>query len=288
MTKVSIITKMRVITKTKFLKILATIFFILIALTMTLPFLWMLSASFKFETDVFKFPVEWIPIRWNAINNYLEVWGGKYSFALFYLNSIKVTILTTICQLIVSAMGAYAFSKIKFKFRDGLFLVYLSMMMIPDQVTIVPKFMIFRWLNLFDTHLGLILLGSFSIYGMFLLKQFMMSIPNALSESAKIDGAGHGRIFLQIILPMTKPALVTLMILKFVWTWNDYQNPLIFLKSEKLYTIQLGMTKFMTEYASYYTLIMVAAVCSILPLLIVFLIGQKYVLEGMTLGAVKG
>jgi multiple sugar transport system permease protein len=288
MTKVSIIKKMRVIKKTKFLKILATIFFILIALTMTLPFLWMLSASFKFETDVFKFPVEWIPIRWNAINNYLEVWGGKYSFALFYLNSIKVTILTTICQLIVSAMGAYAFSKIKFKFRDGLFLVYLSMMMIPDQVTIVPKFMIFRWLNLFDTHLGLILLGSFSIYGMFLLKQFMMSIPNALSESAKIDGAGHGRIFLQIILPMTKPALVTLMILKFVWTWNDYQNPLIFLKSEKLYTIQLGMTKFMTEYASYYTLIMVAAVCSILPLLIVFLIGQRYVLEGMTLGAVKG
>ena len=128
-------------------------------------------------------------------------------------------------------MGAYAFSKINFKFREGLFLVYLSMMMIPDQVTIVPKFMVFRWFKLFDTHLGLILLGSFSIYGMFLLKQFMMSIPIALSESAKIDGAGHGRIFLQIILPITKPALMTLMILKFVWTWNDYQNPLIFLKS---------------------------------------------------------
>ncbi len=275
-------------TKVKLSKVLTTIFLFLIALTMTLPFIWMISASLKFETDVFKFPIEWIPKKWNAISNYREVWSGKYSFALFYLNSIKVTILTTVCQVLVSAMGAYAFSKIRFKFRDGLFLIYLSMMMVPDQVTIVPKFMVFRWTNLFDTHLGLILLGSFSIYGMFLLKQYMMSIPISLSESAKIDGAGHYRIFMQIILPMTRPALVTLMVLKFVWTWNDYQNPLIFLKSENLYTIQLGMTKFMTQYASYYSLIMVAAVCSIVPLLIVFLIGQKYVLEGMAVGAVKG
>lgn len=274
--------------KKKFLKILATVFFSLIALTMTLPFLWMLSASFKFEVDVFKFPVEWIPRKWNAISNYMEVWSGRYSFPLFYLNSIKVTILTTICQVCVSAMGAYAFSKIRFKFRDALFLIYLSMMMIPDQVTIVPKFMVFRWFKLFDTHLGLILLGSFSIYGMFLLKQYMMSIPDSLSESARIDGAGHVRTFLKIILPMTKPALVTLMMLKFVWTWNDFQNPLVFLQSEKLFTIQLGMNKFMTEYASYYSLIMVAAVCSIIPLLIVFLVGQRYVLEGMAMGAVKG
>ena len=274
--------------KKKFKKILATFFFSLIAITMTLPFLWMLSASFKFEIDVFKFPVEWIPRKWNAISNYMEVWSGRYSFPLFYFNSIKVTILTTLCQVTVSAMGAYAFSKIRFKFRDALFLIYLSMMMIPDQVTIVPKFLVFRWFNLFDTHLGLILLGSFSIYGMFLLKQYMMSIPTSMSESARIDGAGHVRIFLNIILPMTKPAIVTLIILKFVWTWNDFQNPLVFLTSEKLYTIQLGMTKFITEYAEYYSLMMVAAVCSIIPLLIVFLIGQRYVLEGMAMGAVKG
>ena len=275
-------------TKTKILKYLTTTVFFIIAITMTLPFLWMLSASFKVEADVFKFPVEWIPSRWNIIANYSEVWGGRYSFALFYFNSIKVTVLTTLFQVIVSAMGAYAFAKIKFKFRNILFIIYLSMMMIPDQMTIVPKFMIFRWLGIYDTHLGLILLGSFSIYGMFLLKQYMMSIPDALSESAKIDGAGHFRIFMQIILPMTKPAIVTLAVLKFVWTWNDYQNPLVFLTTEKLYTIQLGMTKFMTEYTSFYSLIMVAAVCSTIPLIIVFLIGQKYVLEGIAVGAVKG
>jgi len=282
------IKKTGTMSKQNILKILATIGLSLIALTMTLPFLWMLSASFKFEVDVFKFPVEWIPRKWNAISNYAEVWSGRYSFPLFYFNSIKVTVLTTIAQVTVSAMGAYAFSKIRFKFRDALFLIYLSMMMIPDQVTIVPKFMVFRWLKLFDTHLGLILLGSFSIYGMFLLKQYMMTIPDSLSESARIDGAGHARIFLKIMLPMTKPALVTLMMLKFVWTWNDFQNPLVFLQSEKLYTIQLGMTKFMTEYNSFYSLIMVAAVCSIIPLLIVFLIGQRYILEGMAMGAVKG
>ncbi|HEX2947822.1 MAG TPA: carbohydrate ABC transporter permease [Clostridia bacterium] len=282
------IKKKGTLSKQNILKILATIGLSLIALTMTLPFLWMLSASFKVEVDVFKFPVEWIPRKWNIINNYMEVWSGRYSFPLFYFNSIKVTVLTTIVQVTVSAMGAYAFSKIRFKFRDALFLIYLSMMMIPDQVTIVPKFLVLKWLSLFDTHRGLILLGSFSVYGMFLLKQYMMTIPDSLSESARIDGAGHAKTFLKIILPMTKPALVTLMMLKFVWTWNDFQNPLVFIQSEELYTIQLGMTKFMTEYNSFYSLIMVAAVCSIIPLLIVFLIGQRYILEGMTMGAVKG
>ena len=259
-----------------------------LALTMILPFLWMLSTSFKVESEVFLYPVQWIPKTWNAVRNYTEVWGGRYSFLTFYLNSIKVTILTTLLQVTVSAMGAYAFAKIKFKFRDTLFLVYLAMMMIPDQVTIVPKFLIFRALGLYNTHLGLILIGSFSVYGMFLLKQYMTGIPDALCESAKIDGASHVRIFTWIVLPVAAPALATLMVLKFVWTWNDYQNPLVFLSSEKNFTIPLGMTKFMTEYTQYYSLIMVAAVCAILPLIIMFLAGQKYVIEGMTAGAVKG
>ena len=274
--------------KTIVQRVAATIFIGVLAITMLLPFIWMLSASFKVEADVLKFPVEWIPTRWNIVENYSEVWGGRYSFLTFYLNTIKVTVLTTLLQVIVSAMGAYAFTKIKFRFRNTLFLIYLSMMMIPDQVTIVPKFLIFNRIKLYDTHLGLILLGSFSIFGMFLLKQYMTAIPNALSESAKIDGAGHFRIFTQIMLPISTPALVTLMVLKFVWTWNDYQNPLIFLNSEHLFTIQLGMTKFMTEYTSYYSLMMVAAVCSVIPLIIVFLFGQRYILEGMTMGAVKG
>lgn len=274
--------------KLKLSRVLLTLMLGLLAITMLLPLLWMISTSMKFEADVFTYPVQWIPRRLNVVANFKEVFGGRYSFTTYYFNSIKVTLLTTFLQLTVSTMGAYAFSKIKFRFRDGLFLVYISMMMVPDQVTIVPKFMIFRWLKIFDTHLGLILLGSFSIYGMFLLRQFMLGIPMALSESAKIDGATHFDIFLKIILPVSKPAIATLAMLKFVWTWNDYQNPLIFLNSEKLYTIPLGMTKFMTEYATYYSLIMVSSVCAIIPLIIVFLFGQRYIMDGMMVGAVKG
>lgn len=274
--------------KTLILKLIVTAFMLVLAVTMVLPFLWMLSSSFKVEADVMTYPIEWIPKRWNIVNNYTEVWGGRYNFIVFYMNSIKVTILTTLLQVAVSTMGAYAFSKLQFKFREPLFLLYLSMMMIPDQVTVLPKFILFNSLKLYDTHLGLILMGSFSIYGMFLLKQYMTTIPNALLEAAKIDGAGHGRIFMQIVVPTSLPAIATLMVLKFVWTWNDYQNPLIFLNSEKLYTIPLGMTKFMTEYNQFQSLMMVVAVCAILPLFIVFLIGQKYVMEGMTVGAVKG
>lgn len=280
--------KKSVFSKIKWSRVAVTAVLMLLAITMLLPLLWMISTSMKYEADVFTFPVEWIPSRINVVNNFKEVFSGRHSFTKFYLNSIKVTVLTTVLQVTVSAMGAYAFSKIKFRFREALFLVYISMMMVPDQVTIVPKFMIFRWLKIFDTHLGLILLASFSIYGMFLLRQFMLGIPMALSESAKIDGANHFDIFLKIILPISKPAIATLAMLKFVWTWNDYQNPLIFLNSEKLYTIPLGMTKFMTEYATYYSLIMVSAVCAIIPLIIVFLFGQRYIMDGMMVGAVKG
>jgi ABC-type sugar transport system, permease component len=274
--------------KIKISRLVITFILALLALTMLLPLIWMISTSMKYEADVFTYPVQWIPKRFNVISNFKEVFSGRYSFAKFYLNSIKVTLLTTFLQVTVSAMGAYAFSKIKFKFRDALFLVYISMMMVPDQVTIVPKFMIFRWMKIFNTHLGLILLGSFSIYGMFLLRQFMLGIPMALSESAKIDGATHFDIFLKVILPVSKPVIATLAMLKFVWTWNDYQNPLIFLSSEELYTIPLGMTKFMTEYATYYSLIMVASVCAIIPLIIVFLFGQRYIMDGIMVGAVKG
>ncbi|TCL62278.1 carbohydrate ABC transporter membrane protein 2 (CUT1 family) [Hydrogenispora ethanolica] len=269
-------------------KLVTTVLLAILAFTMILPFLWMISTSFKLESDVFKFPVEWIPSRWHAMENYREVWGSQYNFGLYYWNTVKVTIVTTIVQVLISAMAAYAFSKINFKYRNLVFLGYLATAMIPDQVTIVPKFMLFRWFQLFDTHGGLIILNAFSVYGVFLLRQHMVTVPGVLSESAKIDGANHITIFSRIILPIVKPSIVTLAILKFVWTWNDYQNPLIFLKSRDLFTIQLAMQQFMTDYASYFSLIMTAAVSAIVPLIIVFLIGQRFVVEGITVGAVKG
>ena len=269
-------------------KIILTIIFWAIGITMLVPLIWMISTACKIEADVFNFPIEWIPRRWNLVQNMKEVWGGRYNFGLYYLNSIKVAVLATFFQVFVSALGAYGFSKIKFKGRDALFLAYLATMMIPPQVTIVSQFIITRQLGLYNTHAGLIAMLAFSVYGVFLLRQAMMAVPDSLSESAQIDGAGHLRIFFQIILPMVKPSLATLATLKFVWTWNDYQHPLVFLSNRDLYTIQLGMKQFASESGSYYALTMAAAVSAIVPLVIVFLLCQRFVVDGIATGAVKG
>jgi len=259
----------------------------LLALAMVLPFLWMISTSFKYEGDVFEFPIKWIPKRWDFMN-YYEAWNSTFNFPLYYYNTLKISVLTTILQVTISAMAAYAFAKINFRYSKKLFSVYLSTLMIPSQVTVIPCFMIFKWVGLIDSHLGLIILSSFSVYGVFLLKQFMSTIPNEMSEAAVIDGASHFKIFSTIIVPMTKPAIATLAMLKFIWTWNDYQNPLIFLVSPRLFTLQLGMRSFSSEYGDRYSLVMAAAVLAVLPLMLVFLFCQKYVIEGITIGAVKG
>ena len=223
----------------KVTKVILTALFWGIGLTMLMPLMWMISTACKVEADVFNFPIQWIPPRWNFVENMKEVWGGEYNFGLYYLNSIKVTILATFFQVFVSALGAYGFSKVDFPGRDKIFLAYLATMMIPPQVTIVSQFIIMRNIGLYNSHMGLIMMLAFSVYGVFLLRQAMMAIPESLSESAKIDGAGHLTIFFHIILPMIKPSLATLATLKFVWTWNDYQAPLVFLNSRELYTCLL-------------------------------------------------
>lgn len=268
-------------------RIFLTLILALATFTMLFPLLWMISASFKYEADVFKFPIEWIPSNPN-FSNYAEVWFGKYDFPLYYWNTIKLSVIVTAVQLLISAMGAFAFAKINFKFRNALFALFLATMMIPDQVTIVPKFMLMKEMHLLNTHTGIVLMMVFSVYGVFLLRQHMIGIPNVLMEAARIDGAGYGRIFLQIMLPMSTPALITLGILRFIWTWNDYQTALIFLSDQKLYTLQLGMSQFASESGAFYSQMMAAAVCAIVPLLILFIVGQKSIMEGIASGAVKG
>lgn len=272
----------------KLQKSITTIIVFLFSILFMLPFVWMLSTSFKIEADVFMFPIQWIPERWNGFNNYREVWFGDFPFYTYYWNSIKVAVLTTIVSCTVSALAAYGFSKVRFPAGKWLFFIVLATYMVPPQASLVPQFILYRNIGLFDSHLGLILLGSFSVLGTFMLRQFFMGIHNDYIDAAKIDGAGHIRIFWSIALPIVRPAVATYAILRFIWTWNDYQNPLIFLRTDALYTIQLAMQKFTTINGEFYSLIMAAAVSAILPLLIVFIIGQKQVIEGIALGGVKG
>lgn len=269
-------------------KLIVTAVMVVIGIAFLMPFFWMISASFKVEEDVLTFPIQWIPEKWNAVENYKEVWTGSLPFLQLYWNSIKVTVLTTLVSCTVSCLAAYGFAKINFKGRDFIFLIVLATFMIPPQTLLVTQFLLYRWIGLYDTHTGLILLNSFSVFGTFMLRQFYLGISNEIIESARMDGAGHFRIFTSICLPLVRPAIATYAILRFIWTWNDFQNPLIFLRSKELYTIQLGVQSFSDQHGSVYSLMMAASVSAILPLLIIFIIGQKNVIEGIQLGGVKG
>jgi multiple sugar transport system permease protein len=207
---------------------------------------------------------------------------------LYYLNSIKVAVISVIGTLLTSALGGYAFAKLNFKGRNVIFLIYLAAMMIPFQVTMVPLFMMFKWMGIYNTHLAIILPRLFSPLGTFLMRQYFMSLPNELIEAGRIDGVSEFGIFFKIMLPLAKPALATLGILTFVWRWNDYEAPLVFLSNRELFTVPLGLTNFIDESGMQMdNLIMAAAVVATLPMLIIFLIGQKYLIEGMTAGSIK-
>ncbi|MGM0523410.1 MAG: carbohydrate ABC transporter permease [Bacillota bacterium] len=270
------------------LKLFNTLVLGAISMFFLIPLIWMVSTAFKFESDVFVFPIEWIPKRINVVHNFKEVWFGEIPFYRFYLNSIKIAGITTITTIFISSMAAFSFSKLKFKGKDILFFVLISLMIIPEQSTLVPRFLLIRVMGLYDTHGALIFMAMFSIYFTFLIRQFMLSIEDDYIESAKIDGANYFRIYWQVILPLCKPILATVGIIKFIWTWNDYQNPLIFLLSKDLYPITMGMQLFQDDFADNYAVLMMASLSAILPLVIIFVILQKQVIEGISLGGVKG
>jgi multiple sugar transport system permease protein len=269
------------------LRIVASVLMGAFALLMITPFLWMLSTSFKVNGEVFVYPIQWIPKTWH-FENYVQVWTGANPFYIYYYNSLKITIVTVAGSLVTSAMAGYAFARLRFAGRNFLFLLYLSTMMIPNQVLLLPRFILFDKLHLIDTHYALILPGIFTIFGTFLMRQFFSTLPNELFEAARVDGAGYWRSFWQIGLPLTKPALVTLLILTFTWHWNDYDNPLIFLRDKHLYTIPLGLTSYVEEFGTNYVLSMAASVSALLPLLIVVIVCQKWFVEGLANSGLKG
>ena len=258
----------------------------LLAVIMLVPFVWMITASLKFNKDIFVIPYEWFNKnpRWS---NYVEIWT-KIPLARFTLNTVKLTVIVTLLQLFTSSFAAYAFSKLQFKGRNVLFLAYVATIAVPWQVYMVPQFMFMRRLGLADTHLAIIILQAFSAFGVFLMRQFYEGIPDSLCEAARIDGMSEYQIYLKIMLPLSRPALSTLIIFTFVNTWNDFLGPLIYLTTESKKTLQIGLKMFISQYSAEYGLIMAASVLSLIPVLVVFLSLQKYFVAGITTGAVKG
>ncbi len=253
---------------------------------MILPFLWMLSASLKLTSDVFVFPIQWIP-KDPVWQNYVDIWK-KIPLALFVFNTTKLTVIVTVLQLFTSSFAAYAFAKLKFPYRNTLFLAYIATIAMPWQVYMVPQFLLMRELGLNNTHLALICLQAFTAFGVFLMKQFYSSIPDELCEAARIDGMNEYQIWRRIMLPLSLPALSTLTIFTFVTTWNDFLGPMIYLTRTELKTIQIGLRMFISEFSAEYGLIMAASVVSLIPVLIVFLSLQKFFVEGVASKGLKG
>lgn len=271
----------------KALKWLLTIVFAGLGIVMILPFLWMTSSSFKLQSEMFKAPIEWIPSTFH-FDSYKEVWTGKYPFMQYYWNSIKITALTVLGTLVTSSMAGFAFAKLNFRGKEALFLLYLSTMIIPSQILLVPRFILFDKPHLVNSHWAIILPGMFSVLGTFIMRQFFSTLPNELLEAAKVDGAGVFRTYMQICLPLTKPALVSLLILSFTWHWNEYESPLIFLRTNSLYTIPLALTNYVDENTTNYTAIMAASVSALLPLILLVAFFQRWFVEGIASSGVKG
>ncbi len=269
------------------IRICSYIILTLAGITMILPFLWMLSAAFKPEVEIFQFPIKWIPEN-PTTDNMKAIFSEDYNFMLYYWNSFKISATVTVIQLFTCSFAAYAFSKIHFPGRDRIFLCYLATLMVPFQVTMIPLFIIMKKLNLIDTHMSLILMHAFSAYGVFLLRQFYLGIPDELCEAAKLDGCGHFTIYSRIMLPNMKPAMATLGIFTFLGQWNDFLAPLIFLKSKNLLTVPLGLKIFVSEYNVEFGKMMAGTTVALIPVIIIFFIGQKYFVEGIAMTGVKG
>jgi len=255
-------------------------------LLMIFPFLWTLSNSFKSMKEMFAYPPVLLPEQF-LFKNYWDSLTAM-PFDLAYWNSIYITAMIVLIQLVTCTMAAYAFARIRFPGREFIFIAILAMLMVPHQVTMIPTYLIVSKLGWLDTHWALIVPNSiFWAFGVFMMRQFMMGIPAELEEAAMVDGASPPRIYAQIMLPLVRPALAALTIFSFLSNWNAFLYPLLYLSDRKLYTVPLLLNAFKGQYTTNWSLVMAGTMISIIPVLIVYLIAQKQIIEGIAMTGIK-
>jgi multiple sugar transport system permease protein len=265
---------------------LSYVFLIGVGISMLAPFLWMLSTSVK-APDAEMFTLgQWLPEKFHWSNYRTVMVETNFARALF--NSFLVTICVTVGQVFTSSLAAYAFARLDFKGRDKLFLGYLATMMIPAAVTTIPVFILMRYLRWVNTYWALIIPGMFSAYGTFMLRQFFMTIPKELEDAAIIDGCGTFGVYWHVVLPLSKPALATLSILTFMGSWRSFMWPLVITHTKNMFTLPVALAQFQQMYGVQWTLMMAGSVIMIIPMLVVFIFGQRFFVEGIQLGALKG
>ncbi|WP_304129777.1 carbohydrate ABC transporter permease [Ignavibacterium album] len=258
---------------------------IFIAVITLIPFLWMISASFMFDGHASVFPPRFIPDQFTLMQ--YERLFERLSIARNFINSLVLSLLVTVISLAFNSMAGYAFAKYKFKGKNKLFNLLISSMIIPAQVTMLPLFLMLKWMGFINTYMAIIIPGLANIFGIFLIRQYCISIPDSLIEAARIDGANDFLIYRKIILPLLTPVLATLAIFTFLGTWNDFLWPLIVMTDDSMYTLPVALANLMLEHTKDPELMMAGSVVTILPVIIVFLALQKYYMKGIMMGSVK-
>jgi multiple sugar transport system permease protein len=261
----------------------------LVAIVEILPIMWMFSTSLRLPADSFELPPDFFPTAWRW-ENYLDVLNSaQIDFPLFFLNSLKIALIVTGAQLLTCSMAAFAFARLRFRGRDFLFFTFLASMMVPSQVTTIPLFIVVRRVGLIDTHAALILPALTSAFGIFLLRQFFLTLPGELMDAAKIDGAGFFYIYWRIMLPLIGPALSALGIFTFLGQWNNFYGPLLFVRSWDKMTLPIGLVilqGYMGDGSP--VQILAGVMLSVFPVLVVYLFTQRWVLQGIALTGMRG
>lgn len=274
--------------KQRLVKIICFLLLSAASLTVIMPLWFMISTALKGMDEVFAYPMTWYP-HVPVWSNFKDAWESA-DFSKWFFNSVFVASFAIIGGVLANSLVAYAFAKIRFPFKNLLFSIILATMMIPEFVTMIPQYILYAKLRWVGTFLPLIVpqfMGS--AYFIFMLRQFYSSIPNSVIESARIDGASHFRIWRSIMLPMAKPAIMTVVVLSFNWSWNDFLKPLLYLTDPRTFTLQLGLKIFVSQSNTQWNYLMAASCIVLLPIIVVFMLLQKYFTDGMNLGgAVKG
>lgn len=271
------------------------------AILFVAPFAYMVSSSFQPLSEIFSYPPQWIPSN-PTLDNYVGFFGSGHQIGRWVLNSAFTTATITILQLFFSSLVAYTFAKRTFPGRDFLFFLGLATMMLPVQVTLIPNYLILRGIPLFggndlagvgghgwlDSYWGIIVPNLVNPFGIFLLRQYMKSIPDELLDAARIDGAGHFKLYWKVVLPLSRPALAALAILTFQFWWSAFFWPLIVISSPSMYTLPLGLALFQEQHRTVWNLIMAGSVLAAIPLIVIFLVFQRQFVRGISLQGMKG
>jgi len=256
------------------------------SIIMIMPFVWMILSTFKDQSELMRFPPKFLPDKF-SLKNYVEVFSSV-PFLRYYLNSILITTVAVTLTLITSSLAGFAFAKYKFKGRNTIFKTLLGAMMIPFPVTIIPLYIMIYNLGLIDTYLALIVTGSVSIFGVFLMRQFIVTIPDDLIDAARIDGCSEFQIFRIIVIPNIRAPLSALAIFSFMSTWNAFLWPLLVVNNDEHRTVQLGVQYFTQRYGDLMHLQITAAAMAVIPIVVLYLLLQKQFIEGITMTGLKG